>query len=146
MGYLNINGSTGKRAGNFYMIWEQWQEMRDNFYIMARRVSLVLVVLALAAPRAYADGAGTHEATFSLYAPHAKSVEVVGDFNQWQSGVTPLAGPDEKGVWRVKLTLPAILNRVEYIYWVDGDYKRIDPGQPAVPDGFSGENNVLILP
>jgi len=116
-----------------------------RFLIIVRRLSLVLV-LALAAPWVYANEASTHEAMFSLYAPHAKSVEVIGDFNQWQSGATPLDGPDEKGMWRVKLTLPATLNRTEYVYWVDGASRRIDPGQLVVQDGFAGENNVLVLP
>lgn len=102
-------------------------------------------VMALAAPWVCAEGAGTHEATFSLYAPQARSVDVIGDFNQWQSGVTPLAGPDVKGMWRLKLNLPVTLNRVEYVYWVDGAHKRVNPAQPVVQDGFAGENNVLIL-
>ncbi len=114
------------------------------FIFFARRLSLALA-LTLALPWSYAE-AGTHEATFSLYAPLAKSVEVIGDFNQWQSGVTLLADPDDKGVWRVKLPLPTNLTRIEYVYWVDGAHRRIDPGQPIVQDGFSGENNVLVPP
>lgn len=109
---------------------------------ISRRLSLAL---ALTLPWTYAQ-ADTHEATFSLYAPQAKSVEVIGDFNQWQSGVTLLAGPDEKGMWRVKLPLPATLTHIEYVYRVDGSHRQIDPGQPIVRDGFSGENNVLVLP
>lgn len=125
--------------------WDKGFMGDTRFLIIVRRLSLVLV-LALAAPWVYADEAGTHEATFSLYAPHAKSVEVTGDFNQWQSGATPLDGPDEKGMWRVKLILPATLNRIEYVYWVDGASRRIDPVQLVVQDGFAGENNVLVLP
>lgn len=111
---------------------------------LARRLSLALA-LTLALPRSYAE-TGTHEATFSLYAPLAKSVEVIGNFNQWQNGVTLLAGPDKKGMWRVELPLPTNLTRIEYVYWVDGAHRQIDPLQPIVRDGFSGENNVLVLP
>ena len=39
----------------------------------------------LAAPWVCAEGADTHEVTFSLYAPQARTVDVIGDFNQWQS-------------------------------------------------------------
>jgi len=115
------------------------------FLLIPLRLPLALA-LALAAPWVCADETGARAVTFSLYAPQAKSVEVAGDFNQWQSGATPLAGPDEKGMWRVKLTLPATLNRIEYVYWVDGASRRIDPGQLVVQDGFAGENNVLVLP
>lgn len=109
---------------------------------ISRRLSLAL---ALTLPWAYAQ-ADTHEVTFSLYAPQAKSVEVIGDFNQWLSGVPLLADPDEKGMWHVKLALPATLTRIEYVYRVDGSYRQIDPRRPIVRDGFSGENNVLMLP
>lgn len=114
------------------------------FFVTARRVFLALV-LALAAPWGYADDADTYVVTFRLYAPQAKSVELVGDFNQWQSGVTPLAGPDETGIWWVTLTLPETLSRIEYSYWVDGA-RVVDTSQPIVSDGFSGENNVLFRP
>lgn len=114
------------------------------FIFFARRLSLALA-LTLALPWAYAQ-ADTHEVTFSLYAPQAKSVEVIGDFNQWLNGVPLLADPDEKGMWRVKLALPATLTRIEYVYRVDGSHRQIDPRQPIVQDGFSGENNVLVLP
>lgn len=103
-------------------------------------------VLVLAAPGVGADETGLHEATFSLYAPQAKSVEIIGDFNQWQSGVTSLAGPDETGRWRTKLTFPGTWSRIEYVYWVNNAYRQVDPEQPFVPDGFSGENNILVLP
>jgi len=111
----------------------------------SKQIYLALA-LALAAPWICADETDTHEATFRLYAPKVKSVEVIGDFNQWQIGKTALTGPDEKGMWWAKLTLPITLKRIEYVYWVDGAHKRIDPGQPVVQDGFSGENNVLVLP
>ncbi len=89
---------------------------------------------------------GTHDATFSPHAPHAKSVEIIGNFNFWQTGTVALAGPDEKGMWQVKVPLPANLTRIEYVYWVDGTSRKIDPAQPVAQDEFSGENNVLVLP
>ncbi len=104
------------------------------------------LLLITATPYAHAEAAGTHDATFSLHAPHAKSVEIIGNFNFWQAGTVALAGPDEKGMWRVKVSLPASLTRIEYVYWVDGASRKIDPAQPVVQDGFSGENNVLVLP
>ena len=100
----------------------------------------------MAAPWACADDAEMRAMTFILHAPQARSVEILGDFNQWQSGATPLAGPDETGRWRVRLTFPAAVRRIEYIYWVDSAYRQVDPAQPVVPDGFSGENNVVVLP
>lgn len=103
------------------------------------------LVLAQTAPWAYAEEAIAREISFDLYAPQAKSVEVFGDFNQWQSGEMPLAGPDETGMWRLKLSLPVTLTRIEYVYWVDGA-RSTDPEQAVVQDGFSGKNNVRVFP
>lgn len=118
---------------------------RTSFPFIDRRL-FVAWSLVLAVSGVGADETGVREATFSLYAPQAKSVEIIGDFNQWQSGGTSLAGPDETGRWRTKLTFPGTWSRIEYVYWVNNAYRQIDPEQPFVPDGFSGENNILVLP
>lgn len=115
------------------------------FPLIDRRLC-VAWALALVVPGVGADGTGARELTFSLYAPQAKSVEIIGDFNQWQSGVTPLAGPDETGRWRTRLRFSGTWSRIEYVYWVNNAYRQLDPEQPVVPDGFSGENNVVVLP
>lgn len=108
-----------------------------------RRLSWIWVLVLFTSP--WANAATLSPFSFSLYAPHAKYVEVLGDFNQWQSGATPLTGPDEKGMWRSKVTLPVTGQRVEYIYSADG-IRVVNPQQPVIPDGFSGENNVLLFP
>ena len=42
--------------------------------------------------------AGVH---FRLYAPHAKEVGVVGDFNQWDRLANPMIKIDVRGIWEV---------------------------------------------
>lgn len=118
---------------------------RTAFLFVDRQLCMALT-LALTVPVAGADETGMREIAFSLYAPQAQSVEIIGDFNQWQSGATPLAGPDEAGRWRTRLPFPDTWSRIEYVYWVNNAYRQVDPEQPVVPDGFSGTNNVLVLP
>lgn len=120
--------------------------MTNTLFARIDRRLFLAFAFTLASQWVCADETGARAVTFSLYAPHAKSVEVAGDFNQWQAEATPLVGPDEKGMWRVKVPLPANLTRIEYVYWVDGASRRVDPAQPVVQDEFSGENNVLVLP
>ena len=36
---------------------------------------------------------------FAVWAPNAREVHVVGDFNDWQTGAAPLAGRGDSGVW-----------------------------------------------
>jgi 1,4-alpha-glucan branching enzyme len=70
------------------------------------------------------DPSGT---TFAVWAPHARAVHVVGDFNGWQRDGHPMApGPD--GVWR--LAVPEARPGHEYRYDIDtghGWVSRIDP-------------------
>lgn len=120
--------------------------MTNTLFARIDRRSFLAFAFTLASQWVCADETGARAVIFSLYAPHAKSAEIIGNFNFWQTGTVTLAGPDEKGMWRVKVPLPANLTRIEYVYWVDGASRRVDPAQPVVQDEFSGENNVLVVP
>jgi 1,4-alpha-glucan branching enzyme len=54
-------------------------------------------------PRLY-DKLGAHPApggtAFSVWAPNAEAVSVIGDFNGWRGGATPLQRLGDTGVWR----------------------------------------------
>lgn len=56
---------------------------------------------------------------FSLYAPGAKEVILVGDFNGWNNRLHPMK-KDKKGSWnKVVMLLPG---RYEYKFIVDGEW------------------------
>ncbi len=42
---------------------------------------------------------GTEGTCFAVWAPNAESVSVIGDFNAWQAGTTPLAPRGSSGIW-----------------------------------------------
>src|SRR5688500_10166692 len=56
---------------------------------------------------------------FVLRAPEARSVSLVGDFNDWDRGATPLRAVSRDGVWTISLPLPA--GRHVYAFVVDGE-------------------------
>ncbi len=56
-----------------------------------------------------------YEYTFRVWAPNAESVELVGDFNNWQPGYT-LARVTDMGVWEYKLTSEESLDGENYKY------------------------------
>ena len=72
---------------------------------------------------------GVEGFVFSLYAPHAKAVELVGDFNSWQGYKNKMVKVDINGVWET--FVPNIKDYQNYKYhiltaqnmWVD----KIDP-------------------
>jgi 1,4-alpha-glucan branching enzyme len=78
-----------------------------------------------------------------LVAPEAASVVVVGDFNDWLAGATPLEAVNG-GLWAV--TVPLTPGRYRYAFLVDGSTWVPDPGAPrALNDDFGRPNSVLTL-
>jgi Glycogen recognition site of AMP-activated protein kinase len=86
---------------------------------------------------------GNRPVTFTLEAPGAQRVALVGDFNGWDAGRSPLA-PDADGV-RWRLTLPLAPGRHVYAFVVDGGW-RPDPQAARAPeDDFGSPNSVVLV-
>ena len=80
--------------------------------------------------------------TFSLVAPDARSVKVVGDFSGWEQKPVELKKL-KNGQWRATLSLTE--GKHEYRYLVDGQWRN-DPNCPTrVPNSFGGENCVCVV-
>lgn len=81
---------------------------------------------------------------FVLYAPEARSVSVVGDFNDWDASATPLEPAGGSGTWLV--TVPLAPGRYRYAFVIDGTRWVPDPGAPLAPlDDFGTPNSVLTV-
>jgi len=76
-----------------------------------------------------------------LIEPGARTVAVVGDFNGWDPGQTPLQRMDG-GVWST--TVPVAPGRYHYMFLVDGKEWLADPlAAETSVDGFGAQNSVL---
>src|SRR3989449_11487178 len=89
---------------------------------------------------------GEHEgiAQFVARFPGARSVQVVGSFNDWRTGTILLEDRDHDGVWRAVVVLPAGMH--EDMFVVDGE--RWGPDYSAdrfVEDDFGPENSEVIV-
>jgi hypothetical protein len=84
-------------------------------------------------------------AHFVGHFPGARSVEVVGSFNDWSPGILHLNDADHDGVWRANAVLPA--GQHEYMFVVDGERWVPDPlAGRYVDDGFgAGQQNSLLI-
>ena len=73
--------------------------------------------------------------------PDAQTVQVAGDFNEWNPARTPLE-PTGTGAWTV--TLPLEPGRYKYKFVVDGQMWLADPfAAEQDDDGFGSQNAVL---
>jgi 1,4-alpha-glucan branching enzyme len=75
--------------------------------------------------------------TFSFRAPEALSVQLVGDFTQWQERPVNLQkGAD--GVWQTTVSLPPGTHH--YRFLVDGEWRDDPECTLRTPNPFGGEN------
>ena len=80
---------------------------------------------------------------FEIAAPRASHVALVGSFNEWDPGATPLSRDPATGKWVVSLRLPP--GRHVYAFVVDGDVTA-DPSAPrAADDDFGSPSSVVLV-
>ncbi len=80
--------------------------------------------------------------TFSITAPDALSVMLVGDFTHWQEkpiGMTQQEG----GVWTATVELPP--GTYHYRFLVDGQWRDDPECTVRVPNPYGGENCVRAI-
>jgi Carbohydrate-binding module 48 (Isoamylase N-terminal domain) len=85
---------------------------------------------------------------FVLVAPHAATVSVVGDFNDWDAQATPMKRTPTGGTWSV--AIPLRPGRHVYAFVVNGANGGTqwvaDPTAPLAPeDGLGAPNSVVLV-
>jgi AMP-activated protein kinase-like protein len=109
-------------------------------------LAAVVAVLALFPLGDRGPMLGEHEgiAQFVGRFPGARSVHVVGSFNDWRTGTIALEDRDQDGVWRGALVLPA--GAYEYMFVVDGErWVQDHLAERQVADDFGRENSIVIV-
>jgi len=95
-------------------------------------------------PRVARAASGSPIVQFGFVAPHASSVALVGDFNNWDPKATPLRAASTGGVWSVEV--PVQPGRHLYAFVVDGTVWRPDPAAPkATGEDFGEPNSALTV-
>jgi len=117
--------------------------------LFAVSVAGSLLYVLPASPRAVAHtpartAPGSPIVQFGFVAPHASSVALVGDFNDWDPKATPLRAASTGGVWSVEV--PIQPGRHLYAFVVDGTVWRPDPAAPkATGEDFGEPNSALTV-
>jgi 1,4-alpha-glucan branching enzyme len=81
---------------------------------------------------------------FVLVAPNAKSVSLVGDFNNWNKTMTRLTPVGSSGAWAT--VVPLSSDRHEYAFIVDGTKWVADPTAPTtIQDDFGTTSSLITV-
>lgn len=81
---------------------------------------------------------------FEYTDPGAASVNLAGDFNEWNTSATPMADPEGDGTWIV--VLPLEVGSYGYKFVVNGGTWVADPTNPrTVDDGYGGNNSLVEI-
>ncbi len=114
-------------------------------WTLALAAGLAATLLLRFGPSSPVPGVAEGVAKFVGHFPGARSVEVVGSFNDWSRGALALNDDDHDGIWHVDAVLPA--GQHEYMFVVDGERWVSDPlAGRYVDDGFGeGQQNSLLI-
>ncbi|MEJ2215258.1 MAG: isoamylase early set domain-containing protein [Gemmatimonadota bacterium] len=109
--------------------------------VAAVALAVVLVLrIPGAAPPAPEPRPVRHQ--FVLFAPEARTVSLLGDFNGWDPQATPLVERD--GVWTALVSLQP--GRHVYSFVIDGDQWVADTDAPRAPgDEFGRPSSVVLV-
>lgn len=72
----------------------------------------------------------------------ADQVAVIGDFNNWRPGATPMH-QDREGIWRALVDLP-MGSRCEFRYLVDGTWMTDYHADGYVANTYGSDNSVVL--
>jgi hypothetical protein len=113
--------------------------------LAAQRTDLGIRTAVEAPPAALAPSAGREQMMeFVFVNRSASSVAIVGDFNDWEEGGSPLRRVTEQGVWAI--TIPLAPGRYHYTFVVDGTKWVADPLAPrTLEDDFGRPNSVITV-
>ncbi len=95
-------------------------------------------------PPGGAHANGRTAVVLALSMPGARSVAVIGSFNDWRAQNCELSSENGKNRWTITLSLPA--GRYEYAFLVDGEKIIPDPfADLREDDGFGNQNTILLI-
>jgi hypothetical protein len=98
---------------------------------------------ATASTQTAAPSSATLPVRFSVVAPKAARVSIVGDFNHWNPTTLPMRRSADGRTWEVEVRLP--VGRYSYAFLIDGSLA-LDPTAPrGSGDDFGEPNSVLMV-
>jgi hypothetical protein len=112
--------------------------------LAASVVAVITLGVVRSRPSAVSAVSPREPVQFVLVRPDARSVAVVGDFNDWGLNDTALVATNHQGVWSVTAPVPAGVHR--YAFVVNGKEWVTDPNAPrSAGDDFGLPSSALVV-
>jgi len=147
---VSAEGSSRWRLGNL------WAWLRRPRPVPVSPLGLLVTAAALAGVAVWWHGtspsggmsqpegaSGPAPVQFVVVARGASSVALVGDFNDWDTGRTPMRLTSQGGIWSV--VIPLTPGRHRYAFLVNGSRWLADPAAPRAPDDFGTPSSVVTV-
>jgi hypothetical protein len=106
-------------------------------------VGIAAAVCAAVGVERHAAGDGGDRVRFSVSAPTAKQVSLVGDFNRWNPAAVPMRR-GSSDVWVVDVRLEP--GRHVFAFSIDGALRADTDAPRAVEDDFGVPGSVVVVP
>jgi 1,4-alpha-glucan branching enzyme len=115
---------------------------RLHTYISSIKRGLVMVTKKINSREVNNTKKTARKINFTMVAPEAQNVFLVGDFNSWDISSHPLKKAS-KGNWKTNIKL--MPGKYEYRFLVDGEWQNDPNCTNCVPNPYGNENCVLAL-
>ncbi|NOY08443.1 MAG: hypothetical protein GXP33_06350 [Spirochaetes bacterium] len=142
----SINPPIDSIMDNVLNAQNRFNRNRRLHRVMSAAAAVVIIFLSSIFLFSYIQNSKTEVLVkFSLTAPEARSVSVVGDFNNWQPSPLIPEGSGKNGIWELRIKLKK--GRVyTYNFLIDGKTWIPDPASPIkVKDDFGGESSLIHI-
>lgn len=154
-GEFAVSGNRGAptlRAGR--PVWSGWRAAAAAVLLLAAgavggSVATRYVLLSehsspsLAPASVLGGNADRVSVRFTIMAPTARHVALVGDFNGWSATETPLVRQPDAATWVAIVPLPR--GRHAYSFVIDGDVVADPAAPPSADDDFGVPSSVILV-
>ena len=138
----DVNAPRRESAGARWSL-RPWVAVAAGLACMAAGATIASVATHRPDPAQPAVSATIPTVRFTLVAPSATTVSIVGDFNGWNDGSLPLRRSADGRTWEIEV--PLAPGRYTYAFVVDGQLAR-DPSAPrAGGEDFGTPSSVVMV-
>ena len=143
--HMNVATREAQALGVPVRMHEPWVKASKDYDNLAKEIMESFDITMSFTPLLTSDSNGRRVTVydFSMNAPEAKGVYVVGDFNNWTVNDDSKCLSVGRGEWQRRLALTP--GRYHYRFVIDGKWTNDPTNQQAEPNPFGGVDSILEI-